>query len=147
MNKISWDMVTLILLLGGGGEAKAGLLFSLNDKADGVSATALFQTVTGGIEITLTNTQANTADVGHAISQLRFTIGGTSLTLPSAFTEIAGTTTDFSQPSVAIDVKPPASNEHWSFQSGSSTVNLWTVDGNGLNGYGGQPNHLIAAAG
>jgi hypothetical protein len=146
MRRIAWALVTLALLLGGTGYARAGVLYTLNDNANGVSATALFQTVAGGIEITVTNTESNTADAAHAISQIRFTVGG-GLSLPSSFTKIAGTTTDFSGTTKSITVSPPTSTEYWSFQSGGTTVSLWTVDGNGLNGYGGQPNHLIVAAG
>jgi hypothetical protein len=145
MKRCSWGLTALLLLLAGAGRSKADVVYTLNDTANHVSATALFKAVAGGIEIIVTNTEANTPDAGHAISQIQFTIGG-GLARPTAFREIAGTETDFAGSTRAVDVAP-TSTQHWSFQSGGSTASLWTVDGNGLVGYGGQPTHLIAAAG
>jgi hypothetical protein len=95
----------------------------------------------------VTNTESNTADAGHAISQVQFTFGST-VGPTTAFTELAGTTTDFASSPVAIDVTPPTSTEHWSSQTGSGTTSVWAVNSGTLTGgYGGQPNHLIVAAG
>jgi hypothetical protein len=139
--------MALALFLGAVGPARAGsVLYTLKDTAKGVSATALFTPVPGGIEITLTNTESKTPDAGHAISQLQFTVGG-ALGLPTAFTEVAGTETDFKSPPTAVDAKPPTKAQHWSFKASASAVDLWTVDSPGLSGYGHQPNHLIVASG
>lgn len=126
--------------------AEAAITYTLNDTAHHVSATATFSVVTGGIQIVVTNTETNTANAGMAIGQLQFTVGG-ALGLPSAFTELKGvTTSNFSQ-TAAIDHLSPAKADHWMFKTSVSTVNLFTVDGNGMTGYGGKPNHLIAATG
>ena len=139
---IASGFFALGLMLGCVSQAKADLTYTLNDTAHQVSATAVFSVVAGGIEITVTNTESNTQDAGHAISQIQFTVGG-ALGRPSAFTEIAGTTTNFAGTTAHIDVTPPASTQHWLFSTPSnSTVDLFDV-----NGYGGQPNHLIVAAG
>jgi hypothetical protein len=139
-------VLALLACRPGVANASFEVLYTLNDSTNQVSATALFQSVSGGIEITVTNTELNTPDAGHAISQIQFTVGG-SLKLPTAFTELKGMTTDFVNSPTAIDVSP-TSAQHWYFSSSpGSLVSLWTVDGNGLNGYGGQPNHLIVAAG
>jgi hypothetical protein len=140
-------MTALTLLLIGGGQAAAGqiVIYTLNDTTNQVSATATFSAVNGGLKIAVVNTEANTPDAGHAISQLQFTFGGN--VRPTSFTELAGTETDFLTLTQHIDVTPPTETQHWSFGTSDSTADLWTVDGNGLNGYGGQPTHLIAASG
>jgi hypothetical protein len=101
----------LSLLLGGVKQAKADLLWVLNDTTHGVSGSVNFVKVAGGFEIQVLNTEANTADAGHAISQIQFTVGG-SLGLPAVFTELKGTETDFSNPAISVDYKPPTNAEH-----------------------------------
>jgi hypothetical protein len=128
------------------GPAKADVTYTLNDTTKGVSAQAVFSIVNGEIRIAVTNTESNTHDAGHALSQIQFTVGG-STGKPTGFAELVGNTTDFNGNNGSVDARPPTSTEHWSFQSPSTTASLWTVDGGGLNGYGGKPNHLIAATG
>ena len=70
----------LALLLSG--QAKADLMWTLNDVTHGVSGTVDFVKVAGGFEIKVINTESNTADAGHAISQIQFTVGG-SLGIPT----------------------------------------------------------------
>jgi len=125
------------------GPAKADLTYTLNDTTNGVSATAVFSIVNGQIKIAVTNTEANTLDAGQAISQIQFTVNGTTTGLPTAFTELKGTTTDFSNPPVNIDDKPPLTSDHWPFAASGTTVSLFNVGGP----IGGQPSHLIVAAG
>ena len=149
MERFVYGFSVLALLSCGLRPAKASfeVTYTLNDTVNGVSATALFQAVAGGIEITVTNTEANTLDAGHAISQIQFTFGGT-LGRPTDFTRLMGTTTDFASPPAPVDVTSPGATEHWAYDSPfGGPVSLWTVDGNGLNGYGGQPDHMIVAAG
>jgi hypothetical protein len=128
------------------GRAKADVTFTLNDTTNGVSAQAVFTIVNGEIKIAVTNTESNTANAGQAISQIQFTVGG-STGQPTGFAELVGNTTDFNGHTGSVDAKPPTSTEHWSFQSPSTTASLWTVDSPGLTGYGGKPNYLIAATG
>jgi hypothetical protein len=139
-------IAALCLLLARTGQAQADVTYTLDDAGNGVSASATFSTVAGGIKIAVFNTEANTPDAGHAISQIQFTYGGGLGTI-TAFTEIKGTETDFSNPTTSVDAKPPTSTQHWAFQNAGSTTSLWTVDSGALNGYGGQPNHLIVALG
>jgi hypothetical protein len=144
MIRSRFGLVAAGLLLVGVSRANADVLYTLNDTTNGVSATAHIKAVAGGIQITVTNTESNTANAGKAISQLQLTVGG-GLSLPTAFSELKGTLTDFSNPTSSLDAAPPTSSEHWKFTtSGASTVNLATV---GPNAYGGQPNHLIVADG
>src|SRR5262249_52272089 len=68
---------------------------------------------------------------------------------PGKLTEIQGTATDFQNPTTSVDAKTSSDFKtvHWSYSVSKGTANLWTVDGNGLSGYGGQPDYLIVAAG
>ncbi len=143
MKRYFWGLMALIVLVAGAGRAKAGVVYTLDDTKNGVSATAAFQVVSGGIEITVTNTEANTPDAGHAISQIQFTVGGKLLGLPTAFTELSGLETDFVSAPTFKDYLAPGAAQNWQFgTAGASTVNLLNV-----GGYGGQPDHLIVAAG
>ena len=130
------------LLLCWVGQAKADLLWTLNDSSNGVSGSVDFIKVTGGFEIKVINTETNTPDAGHAISQIQFTVGS-NLGLPTAFTELAGTETIFTGSPTSVDYKPPTSAQHWPFSVSGSTVSLLDVGG----AIGGQPNHLIVASG
>jgi hypothetical protein len=131
------------LLLAGVAPVQALPIYNLNDTTNGLAASASFQPVAGGFEMTVTNTEANTLSDAMAISMIQFTIGGTRLGVPTAFTELAGLTTDFKNPPVPIDVSPPTSAQHWPFSTSGSVVSLFNVGG----AYGGQPNHLIVATG
>jgi hypothetical protein len=117
-------------------------VWTLNDTTNGVSGTVNFVSVSGGFEIKVINTEANTPDAGHAISQIEFTVGG-NLGVPTAFTELKGTETNFTGPGTGVDYKPPTSAQHWPFSVSGSIVSLLNVGGS----IGGQPNHLIAASG
>jgi hypothetical protein len=135
--------VALALLLGLVGQARADVMYTLS--GSGVGAQATITSVPGGIEIAVVSTVlAN--DASQAISQIQISIGG-GLSLPTAFTRLVGTETDFANPTNPVDVTPPAGNPstalHWMFSTpDSSTVNLFDV-----NGPGGQPDHMIVATG
>jgi MYXO-CTERM domain-containing protein len=122
--------------------AKADFVWTLNDTTNGVSGTVNFVSVSGGFEIKVINTEANTPDAGYAISQIQFTVGG-NLGVPTMFTELKGTATYFTGPGSAVDYTPPTSAQHWPFATSGSTVSLLNVGGS----IGGQPNHLIVASG
>jgi hypothetical protein len=137
--------LALALLLVCVGQARAGVMYTLNDTTNHVSATATFTLVSGGLDITVNNTESNTPDAGHAISQFQFTIGGTHLGLPTAFTKVSGTITDFSTYTTPVTDSPASGQtdvDHWNFfKSGSSTVNLFDVS------TAKQPKYLIVALG
>ncbi len=97
--------------------------------------------------MTVINTESYTDAAGCAISQAQFTVGNSSL-VPTAFTQIQGTLSDLDgSAGTAISAIPPGSAEDWSFLAPSSgtKASVWTVNGNGLNGYGGQPQDMIVA--
>lgn len=139
---VTW--IGLLLGAGAGPSWAIPLTFTLNDATHGVSATAQFVAAPGGFGIILTNTESNTADAGHAISQFQFTVGGGFL-FPTAFTEIKGSVTSFSGPATTID-DTTVTNEvdHWKFTNPLSPPNAQVFD---VGGPGGQPNHLIVATG
>jgi hypothetical protein len=118
------------------------LIFILNDPANGVSGTATFNTAPGGFYIEITNTESNTADAGHAISQFLFTVGD-GFALPSALTQIKGTTATFTGPTTSVDDHTSTNSvDHWLYSTASPNGDLFDV-----NGTRHQPNHLIVAAG
>ena len=144
-------LAVVSLILGVAGREARALTFTLNDTTNNVSATADFEPVAGGFEVIITNTEANTADAGHAISEFQFTVGG-PFALPTAWNKVTGTATDFSNPTTAVNDTPagtPPVADHWQFQTtGSDTVLMCTVaQGGGACAPGGQPNHLIVATG
>ena len=139
------------LVLGVAGREARALSFTLNDTTNNVAALADFEAASGGFEVIITNTEANTADAGHAISEFQFTVGG-PFALPTAWNKVTGTATDFSNPTTAVNDTPagtPPVADHWQFQTtGSDTVLMCTVSqGGGACAPGGQPNHLIVATG
>ena len=147
------------LVLGVAGREARALTFTLTDPTNNVSATADFEPVAvadlpfpgfQGFEVIITNTEANTADAGHAISEFQFTVGG-GFAVPTAWTEVTGTATDFSTPPTAVDDTPsgsPLVADHWQFQtSGSDTLMCTVSQSGGSCAPGGQPDHLIVAAG
>ena len=143
-------LAVVSLILGVAGREARALTFTLNDTTNNVSATADFEPVAGGFEVIITNTEANTADAGHAISEFQITVGG-GFAVPTAWTEVTGTATDFSTPPTAVDDTPsgsPLVADHWQFQtSGSDTLMCTVSQSGGSCAPGGQPDHLIVAAG
>jgi hypothetical protein len=139
--------VALALLLGLVGQARADVVYTYSSSVGGgVGAQATITSVPGGIEISVVSTVL-ASDASQAISQIQLDIAGTGLALPTGFTRLVGTETDFANPTTHVDVTPPAGNPsaalHWQFSTpDSTTVNLFDV-----NGPGGQPNHLIVAPG
>ena len=128
------------LLLGGVKPAKADVMWALT--GSNVSGTVSFVKVTGGFEIKVINTESNTSDAAKAISQIQFVVGG-GLGIPTSFTEIKGTATDFVKPTTSVDDTPVSGvADHWKFSTSGSIVSIFDV-----NGVGGQPNYLIVAAG
>jgi hypothetical protein len=140
--QLVWAAAALILFLGGLGKARAVPIYTVS--TGNVSATVFFQPVAGGFVMSVMNTEPNTLDASQAVSQVQFTIGGNRLALPTAFTQITGSTTTFTGPPTPVtDVVPNGSNnvDHWAFSTpNSSTINMFDV-----GGVGGQPNHLIVA--
>src|SRR4051794_31638054 len=94
--RILASAAALALLLIGTSGAQASVTYTLNDTTNGVSATATFDIVSGKIRMTVTNTESNTADAGHATSQIQFAVNGTTVSVPTAFVELKGTETNFS---------------------------------------------------
>jgi len=140
MNRMALRFLTLTSLLVGIGQAKADLVYTLNDTTNGVSATADFAITSNGFVITITNTESNTADAGHAISQFSFAINSASLGTVTSFSELAGVETAFTGSTTPVDNTSAGSLKlHWQF-SGSGPFLLDALSG-------AQPNHLIVAAG
>ncbi len=121
------------------------------------AATALFSRASNGdLEITVTNTKANTNDIANGICQVQFTINTSTVGAPTAFTELMASkiVTVKNGPGTVtgpFDYTPPATdpNLHWSFvpsHPDARTFNLVNVSGGGLTGPGGQPVELIIAA-
>jgi len=134
--------------------ARADVAFFLTDNGHGlpVSAAALFQTVSGGFQVTVTNTNNAMTDSAQAISEFQFALGagmgGATLA------EISGTTTNFAgSPLITTSVDVTSNFDtsvHWLFAgTGIPTGTLIDVsdDGAHLTGPGGQPSHMIVAAG
>jgi len=139
---------TALMLLAG--LAKADVVYTLTTNSKGDAATAYFKAVTGGFEIIVTNTEANTPGSANAISQFQFTIGG-ALSTPTAFTEISGNQitypdTGAGTPTGFVDYKPPSldPNLHWSLDTSGSPA-LVDVSSPTLTGPGGQPQEMIVA--
>jgi hypothetical protein len=91
---VPWTILVAVILWSGltSSEAKAfDLTFdTASGKNDGpISAEVTFAAVSGGIEITVTNTASGTFAKGQAISSLSFTVGG-GLSTPTFFTELKG---------------------------------------------------------
>jgi len=124
------------------GQAKAGLMYTVDDSSNDVHAKAEFAYTSTGFVITLTNTEVNTLDASQAISGFSFTVNTASMGVPTAFSELKGTSTDFaSHPAVAVDDTTIGdTKENWQFTANSSTGKLTTING-------GQPNYLIVASG
>jgi hypothetical protein len=75
--------------------ANAALVYTYSpNPANGDSATATFQIVTGGIEMTVTNTEGNTNTSTNAISQVAISFGS-GATVPTALSELSGTLDTF----------------------------------------------------
>jgi len=148
------------LVLGVAGREARALSFTLNDTTNNVAALADFEAASGGFEVIITNTEANTASAGQAISEFQFTVGGT-FAAPSAWTKVTGMATsattpvpitDFTTPPTTVNDTPagtPPVADHWQYQTtGLDTVLMCTVaQGGGACAPGGQPNHLIVATG
>ena len=142
IRRVGVALGALSLVLASVQPARADFLWTLNDTTNGVSGSVNFVKVLGGLEIQVINTEANTPDAGHAISQIQFTVGG-SLGVPTAFTELKGLETTFTGSPTSVDFNPPTTAQHWPFSVSGSTVSLLDVGGS----IGGQPNHLIVASG
>jgi hypothetical protein len=135
--------------------ARADVAFLLTDPNPhglAVSATALFQTVSGGFQVTLNNTNNVMTDSAQAISEFQFALGagmgGATLA------EISGTTTNFTGSpliTTGVDVTSDfGASVHWLFAgTGIPTGTLIDVsdDGAHLTGPMQQPTHMIVAAG
>jgi hypothetical protein len=142
----------MALVLGGAQQVSADVSYTFSSGAN--SATALFQTVAGGYEVTVTNTEANTGDIANGICQVQWTFNSNTVGQFTSFTELkaskisyagmgAGTVTgpfDFVPPSTDPDL-------HWLVDpTAFNTTSLVNVSGGGLTGPGGQPVELIVAA-
>jgi len=140
--------VPLVLLTGIATPASADLMYTLSTDSKGNSATADFKFVTGGIEVSVTNTEGTGATFGsaNAISQIQITINSAMIGLATAFTRLSGDQISYSGSGAGTDLgfkdfTPPSTdpNLHWAFStSGSNVINLLDV------GAGAQPIELIA---
>jgi len=77
------------LLVGATRQARADLVYSYDGGGNGDKATADFKIVSGGIEIIVTNTEANTPGSGNAISQLEITFAN-GVTVPTSISRLTG---------------------------------------------------------
>ena len=141
--------ISFVALIASGMVAQSSaspLTYTLNDATHGVSAKATFNAAPGGFYIEVTNTESNTPDAGHAISQIQFTVGG-GFALPtpaSAFYKISGMATDFSSAPVMVsDLATNGQVDHWGYTPAPPSGDVFDVSGP----VGGQPNYLIVAAG
>jgi len=130
--------------------ASADLMYTLGLNSNGNAATADFKFVTGGIEISVTNTETDTDFVStNAISQIQITIDPSKIGLATDFTRLSGNQISYSGPGAGTDLgfkdfTPPSTdpNLHWAFSTGGTTlVNLFNV---GVGGVGGKPMEMIA---
>jgi hypothetical protein len=151
---IASGLVALILALGGAEQARADVIYTLANNGNGNSATALFQTVAGGYEVTVTNTEANTGDVANAICQVEWTFNTATVGQFTSFTELKASKISYSGQGAGtvtgpFDFKPPPNDPdlHWLVDpTAFNTTSLVNVSGGGLTGPGGQPVELIVAA-
>jgi len=147
----------LLALACGGYAAQANTVTvttAAGSDSDGpLAATVAFTAVTGGIEITITNTESGTLAKGQSVSSLSFAVNG--LSTPSNFTKLTGVDFDpasgnswtLSSGSAFSDTSsaPPVNAiDHWGFQTTGSTVLLATA-GSPVPG-SGNPLYLIIPA-
>jgi hypothetical protein len=126
-----------------------------SDSDGAVAASATFLAVNGGIEITITNTEADTSAKGQAVSALSFKIS--SLSLPTAFTGITGLDLSSASigsggswtlagtgspltPTTVVSDTGSGTIDHWGFSTSGSNVTLATA---GTDAPGGNPHYMI----
>ena len=131
--------------VGFGQSAKAAsVLFTFAD------ATVNFTPVSGGIDITITNTQSGTIVKSQAIASLDFSVSGIST--PTAFTKLTGSEFDpvagaswtlaSGTPFSHTSSDPPINSiDHWGFNTSGSAVILHTA-ASPVPG-AGNPEHMI----
>jgi hypothetical protein len=147
------SLLALTLVLGGAVRSRADATYSLADNGSGNAASATFTSVAGGIEITVTNNEANTGDIANAVSQVQFTFNPATVGQASSLTELSGLEISYSGKGAGTVTGPfdyaPVSNDpnlHWSLDpTNAHTTSLVNVSGGGLTGPGGQPDELIVA--
>jgi hypothetical protein len=143
MKRSILGIAAVALALCGAEQARADLVYTLGSGSDPFQATADFAFAPGGFVVTVTNTEPNTPDAGHAISLFTFTVNGTTLGVPSSWTEVKGNTNDFAGNTGFSDATPsgsPPTADHWSYSVSSNTVTM-----NDLST--AQPDHLIVHTG
>ena len=123
------------------------------DSDGAISASVMFTAVTGGFDITVTNTGSGTFAKGQAVSDFAFTVGG-GLSTPTAFTELKGVMFDpVSGGSWTLASGTPFDNtlsptpaqpyaiDHWGFQTTGSNV-VFATAGSPVPG-AGNPTFMI----
>jgi hypothetical protein len=147
------SLLVLPMVVGGAGYSRADVTYSLTESGSGNAASVTFSNVAGGIEISVTNTEANTGDIANGISQLQFTFNPDTVGQASSIMELSGSKISYSGKGAGTVTGPfdyaPISNDpdlHWSLdQTNSHTASLVNVSGGGLTGPGGKPVELIVA--
>jgi hypothetical protein len=147
------SLLALALVSGSARRSRADVTYTLADHGSGNAASVTFSSVAGGIEVSVTNTEANTGDIANGISQVQFTLNPSTVGQASGFTELSGSKISYSGKGAGTVTGPfdynPVSNDpdlHWSLvKTASGTTSLVNVSGGGLTGPGGQPVELIVA--
>jgi hypothetical protein len=149
---IASGLVALLLALGGARQARADVVYTFSSGSN--SATALFHTVAGGYEITVTNTEANTGDIANAVCQVQWTFNTNTVGQFTNFTELQASKISYSGQGAGtvtgpFDFKPPSNDPdlHWLVDpTAFNTTSLVNISGGGLTGPGGPADELIVAA-
>lgn len=138
-------------LMSGSAAANTIPITAIGSDSDGpLAATVTFSSISGGIEIDITNNETGTLAKGQAISSLSFSVNGIST--PTNFTKLTGASfspvagaswtsadgTAFSDTSAA---SPPNAIDHWGFNTTGSSVLLATA-GSPVPG-AGNPHFMI----
>jgi hypothetical protein len=128
-----------------------------SDNDGSLAATIKFTTVSGGVDITVTNNETGTLAKGQAISALSFSFTAASGLSATGFTELKGTKansagftprTSFPGNTTVTPVDDKSSTvgagaiDHWGFQPTALSVALGTA-GSHVSGATGHPHYMI----
>ncbi len=136
-------------------EAAGGVVYTASgsDSDGALSATVTFTAVSGGIDVTITNTETGSIGKGQAVSGFSFNVIGFSL--PTGFTELKGgrsitsatldslgnwTATSGTALDDVDSTSPFNLIDHWGFQASGSNVLLATANSPTA---GGNPQYMI----
>jgi hypothetical protein len=140
-------------------EAEGSIQFQASGTDDDgpLAATITFTAMNGGLEITITNTEAGTLANGQSMRALSFTVAG--LSMPTAFTELEGVKfnpssggswtlasgTPFDD-TLSPTPPQPYAIDHWGFQTTGSSVLLATA-GSPVPGAGSAQYMILPSSG